>query len=1177
MQGPQSFQQITTSVTASAPTVPSKEQSSNLFYASNGSQMLMAPQLSPTQHPQQPAHMYPVNATAVDASNAALAGFRRLLAELKAKKFDQIRFAAYRTASKLRYIQKRTLLRRIRCALGLKLKEEEEEDWGRSSIIIVIIFAIVVVVISATTIINVIVTTTITITLKRKAWEACESPPLPVVEAVVRQSGFVSIVNHTACALRGKISSIELWRLLETFRELGLHSTDPSTSLNRQGTEHLLNRIYTALVPLYIEKGIASNETGAQFAMAQAGEILLGWLTYILDPTNCGRLAVSGLKVALSTLATGRPIDKFTYHYSLLVNSAGVLQIERLEAYLQELLSLAVGVFEEPNFSYNSQTSKFLFTGCEGCKREPIVGLRYKCTRCPRYNLCQDCFWTGITTDPHTNSHDVKEYTSATKTHSRQFGHSLRKSFQFGRQQSMPTGQTVQPTPQQQQQQQKVANTMGAVRPPQQAPFASFPQYRLCRPGLPASMLQSSGMPPTFYYSVPAPGSAALARPPPTPVMQTRAFHRATSVPLQSQAPLPPPPQAPQQQAVFPPGFNATTVQPLPSLGRDALPTPMVVARGANMSRQQIQSQRHLSTTQAPVQRQQLSGLPSQRQLSTDGGEVGTAINASTTPTTVGYCGVVAAPGNSDASIIPPKSMVDGTLGRKHIQHATQQQQYPLEGGLFRQMSAQASLGHPDEHKMIASYAARLVASRTLSGQAINDAVGSTQSQRELVAQLEAKNREILLEIQRLKMEQANQTAGIAAAMGDSGIKLPPTGMVQPQLPSSDVEDPQLVAELNALRQRKSELEARMNDLQGNRRDLTIQLETLMRLLKTSPGQLGKLNEDLTFGPPYHQQNYSSRPRTANAMLPRRSCSLIRRSSGTRASLEALTNETGHQRSLGTESLLTTAGMNEQTVGNTMSLQRRGSNRLLSPQHQMADVSHKSRPRNLSHSVGPATGALLRGSSTAMPVTSVMEKWQGYPGISGRGTDVVCSPEPAHGSILDSKERTAGNSQHSSKVTLELSGNQGASNTRQCEALSISVRSQQCRSPLSGVGSGAYSAESDCGESSQTSRRRPFNCAAAFESPGGSGNMSSSTDAYLYSDPEMLGTGWQDSSGGRRNQFNNTNKISVTTTASTSNTGVDQTSSVTVVSAPGASASVNSIEKKLSGGTVTICESDLVA
>lgn len=69
--------------------------------------------------------------------------------------------------------------------------------------------------------------------------------------------------------------------------------------------------------------------------------------------------------------------------------------------------------------------------------------------------------------------------------------------------------------------------------------------------------------------------------------------------------------------------------------------------------------------------------------------------------------------------MVLPKSVVDGTLGRKHIQQATQQQQYPLEGGLFRQMSVQTSLGQSDEHKMIASYAARLVASRTLPGQVI--------------------------------------------------------------------------------------------------------------------------------------------------------------------------------------------------------------------------------------------------------------------------------------------------------------------------------------------------------------------------------------------------------------------------------------------------------------------------
>ncbi len=64
------------------------------------------------------------------------------------------------------------------------------------------------------------------------------------------------------------------------------------------------------------------------------------------------------------------------------------------------------------------------------------------------------------------------------------------------------------------------------------------------------------------------------------------------------------------------------------------------------------------------------------------------------------------------------------------------------------------------------------------------------------------------MEIQRLKLEQANQAAGIAAAMRDGAIK----NFAQPK--PTEQEDPQLVAELNALRQRKSELEARMNDLQ---------------------------------------------------------------------------------------------------------------------------------------------------------------------------------------------------------------------------------------------------------------------------------------------------------------------------------------------------------------------------
>lgn len=93
---------------------------------------------------------------------------------------------------------------------------------------------------------------------------------------------------------------------------------DPSASLNRQGTEQLLRRIYSTLTPPIVgNENNAGSDAAAnvQVMIAQASEILLGWLTYILDPTNCGRLAVSGLKVALSTLVSGKPVDKFTCEF----------------------------------------------------------------------------------------------------------------------------------------------------------------------------------------------------------------------------------------------------------------------------------------------------------------------------------------------------------------------------------------------------------------------------------------------------------------------------------------------------------------------------------------------------------------------------------------------------------------------------------------------------------------------------------------------------------------------------------------------------------------------------------------------------------------------------------------------------------------------------------------------
>ncbi|XP_074919096.1 dystrobrevin alpha isoform X7 [Chelonoidis abingdonii] len=124
-----------------------------------------------------------------------------------------------------------------------------------------------------------------------------------------------------------------------------------------------------------------------------------------------------------------------------------------------------------------------------------------------------------------------------------------------------------------------------------------------------------------------------------------------------------------------------------------------------------------------------------------------------------------------------------------------------------------------EEHRLIARYAARLAAETTASQQQgqqrgasdISFTIDANKQQRQLIAELENKNREILQEIQRLRLEheQASQ----------------PT-------PEKAQQNPTLLAELRLLRQRKDELEQRMSALQESRRELMVQLEGLMKLLK---------------------------------------------------------------------------------------------------------------------------------------------------------------------------------------------------------------------------------------------------------------------------------------------------------------------------------------------------------
>uniref|UniRef100_T1IRG4 Protein detached n=1 Tax=Strigamia maritima TaxID=126957 RepID=T1IRG4_STRMM len=51
---------------------------------------------------------------------------------------------------------------------------------------------------------------------------------------------------------------------------------------------------------------------------------------------------------------------------------------------------------------------------CNICKEYPIVGLRYRCLKCFNFDLCQNCFFSGRKAKNHKMTHPIQEYCTAT-------------------------------------------------------------------------------------------------------------------------------------------------------------------------------------------------------------------------------------------------------------------------------------------------------------------------------------------------------------------------------------------------------------------------------------------------------------------------------------------------------------------------------------------------------------------------------------------------------------------------------------------------------------------------------------------------------------------------------------------------------------------------------------------
>ncbi|XP_022201021.1 dystrobrevin beta isoform X2 [Nilaparvata lugens] len=272
---------------------------------------------------------------------------------------------------------------------------------------------------------------------------------------------------RTACKLRfvqkkTNLNSIDIWNVIEAFRENGLNTLEPQTEVNVSRLETLVSSLYQNLnkrLPLAQQVHVESHSS-----------LLLNWLLSIYTLETMGRIRVFSIKVALATMCAGKLMDKLRYMFSQLCDGNGHMIAWKFSEYLREVLCLPAAVYESPSFSYSDQLATDIFSGngrvtvndfmdvmmsdpgphclvwlpllhrlasvenvthatvCDACLRENFQGFRYRCQKCHSFQMCQDCFWRGRIAGGHAVDHDVKEYTSY-KSPSKQIGHSLRKSF----------------------------------------------------------------------------------------------------------------------------------------------------------------------------------------------------------------------------------------------------------------------------------------------------------------------------------------------------------------------------------------------------------------------------------------------------------------------------------------------------------------------------------------------------------------------------------------------------------------------------------------------------------------------------------------------------------------------------------------------------------------------------
>ncbi|XP_066540026.1 dystrobrevin alpha isoform X1 [Hoplias malabaricus] len=260
---------------------------------------------------------------------------------------------------------------------------------------------------------------------------------------------------------RCNLHLVDIWNVIEAFRENGLNAMDLSTEFSEAQLEAILSTIFHQL-----NKRMPTTH---QINEEQSVSTLLSFLLAAYDPDGQGKMSVFLVKMALATLCGGKISDKLRYVFSQISDSRGIMIYSQFDQFLKEALKLPAVVFEGPSFAYTDQTTRTCFTQqkqvslnmfldafmsdppaqclvwlplmhrlasvenvfhpveCSYCHSQSMMGFRYRCQQCHNYQLCQQCFWKGHASSSHSNQHQMKEYTSW-KSPAKKLSNALSKS-----------------------------------------------------------------------------------------------------------------------------------------------------------------------------------------------------------------------------------------------------------------------------------------------------------------------------------------------------------------------------------------------------------------------------------------------------------------------------------------------------------------------------------------------------------------------------------------------------------------------------------------------------------------------------------------------------------------------------------------------------------------------------